>query len=79
MSRHWEVRGSLPPETVAASQGHPAYKWRKNVTCHVVAESAGRALELTEQKHPGIEVWDIHHRGEIDIIEDQQAVPGEGG
>lgn len=62
MSKHWEVRGSLPPE------GNRTY--HKQQTCHVLALSAARAIELVEKKYAGITIWSVVHRGEIDVIED---------
>ena len=62
MSRHWEVRGSMP----AKNAGH----WRENVVCHVVTDSARRALDLVEAKYAGITIHSVYAHGKIDIIED---------
>ena len=68
--KHWEIRGSMPP---AIPQGH-SYAFRENVTSHVIAASARRALELVEAKHKGIEIYSAQHRGKIDVIDDRDSV-----
>ena len=61
MMKHFEINGSEP-----AGEG----KWRANIVCHVVAETAQRAMQLAIEKHPTMEVWSLNHRGRVDIIED---------
>ena len=69
--KHWEVNGSieLPPREGSS------YRGRQNITAHVLAASARRAIELVEAKHVGIEVHSVQHRGRIDVIEDTKDQP----
>jgi hypothetical protein len=60
--KHYEISGSeLQPEK----------QWRTNIICHVVCATAQRAMELAMQKHPGMEIHSLVHRGKVDIIEDK--------
>lgn len=59
--RHFEIRGST---------AQPEKQWRINITCHVVAETAQRALQLALEKHPMMDVYSLNHKGQMDIIED---------
>lgn len=65
--RHFEIHGSA---------AQPDKQWRINITCHVVAENAQRALQLALEKYPEIDVHSLHHKGRVDIIQD---VPNAGG
>ena len=67
--RHFEIHGSaLQPEKT----------WRLNITCHVVAENAQRALQLALDKHPEMDVHSLHHKGRVDIIQDVPNVEAKG-
>lgn len=61
--RHFEINGSIQEIDK---------KWRTNLTCHVVAETAQRALQLAVDKHAGFDVFSLNHRGRVDIIEDDE-------
>ena len=58
--RHFEIMGSMQEE---------GKSWRSNLNCHVVAENAQKALELALEKYPSLDVWSLHHKGRVDIIE----------
>lgn len=66
--KHWELHGTVPWE----DQKRAAFG-RRNVTAHIVAPTARRALELAEAKYAGLEVYTISHRGLIDYIDEQPA------
>lgn len=66
--KHWQVQGSMPP----AMRPGNTHEYRQNVTAHVVAVSARRALELVEARHVGIEIHSIQHCGKIDVIDDSK-------
>ena len=46
-------------------------KWGANETCHVVAATAQRAVELVMVRYPDLEIWSLHNKGRVDIIEDR--------
>ncbi len=58
--KHFEIMGSLKEE---------GKNWRTNLTCHVVAESAQKAIQLAIGKHPAMEIWSLQHKGPVDLIE----------
>lgn len=66
--KHYEINGSTPPDPKAK------YPHRANIVCHVIADDAPTAMRLAIEKHPGLEVWSLSHRGRVDIIE-QKPVP----
>jgi hypothetical protein len=68
--KHWQVQGSMP---LAMRPGR-SYEYRENVTAHVIAASARRAVELVELKHAGIEIHSVNHRGQIDVIDDSKSI-----
>ena len=68
--KHWQVQGSMPA-MIRDGHSHP---WRENITAHVIADSAHRAIELVEEKHIGIEIHSVTHRGKIDVIDDRENV-----
>lgn len=55
--RCFDIQGSLP-KTVGE------HTWRKNIQLIVIASTAERAMELAKEKHPGIAVWSLIHRGD---------------
>ena len=61
--KHFEIMGS---------ERDLEKRHRVNITCHVVAESAERALLLALERHPGMEVWSLQHKGRVDIIQEQE-------
>jgi hypothetical protein len=63
--KHYEVHGSKPG---AERKGYPQ-QWRQNITCHVVAESLQKAVQLTLEAHPDAELHSVSHRGMVDIID----------
>jgi hypothetical protein len=61
--RHYEIQGSILL---------PGEQYRRNMICHVIADSASRAMTLVLEKHPGIDIWRLEHRGSIDVIDDRK-------
>jgi len=58
--RLWVIAGSMPPT--------PAKQWRTNVTVHVLASTAARALAVAEERRPGLRVSSLAHKGETPNI-----------
>lgn len=54
--RCFDIQGSLPK----TETDH----YRKNISIIVIASTAKRAIELTEEHNPGIAVWSLSHRGD---------------
>lgn len=54
--RCFDIQGSLP-------KTHPD-NWRRNIQLIVIASTAEHAIELAKEKHPGIAVWSLTHRGD---------------
>lgn len=61
--RTFEIRGSLPAD------GTPARQWRNNKSCIVVADDIHAAIALVVKEYPGIVIFDVVHRGGVDIIQ----------
>jgi hypothetical protein len=68
-AQHWQITGSMPPVD------RPGYSrnWRENVTAHVVAATAERAIELLKLRRPGITIFSVNNRGAIDFIDDTES------
>lgn len=65
--KHWSVYGVIDdPRPVGQGGSH----WKTNKTIEIVCESAARAIQLVEQKYPGIVVHSVQHRGGVEIIQD---------
>lgn len=63
--RAWDIGGAVPPRSPANEKAYT-----RTIVVHVVAASAKRAIELVEERYPGIVVHTVQHRGSIEIIED---------
>lgn len=63
--RHFEIQGST---------SQPDKQWRLNITCHVVAYDAMRAMQLVLIKYPEIDIHSLQHKGKVDIIEEKENI-----
>lgn len=67
MMKHFSIFGVLPPNPESADRHR-----RVNKTLEVVAATAQRALQLADERFPGIEIYSLQHRGAIEIIQDSE-------